>query len=137
MKASLALHVLILFIGLAPSWCLNFGLSTKTESSLNLPTVFVKIERTTTTTIFKTTTKVLLSGTFAASYNVVQILNKKGQLPQFFMTAYDQMETYSTTWRTIPETLTTTTQIYVELTVSNGTVITPEVPPVTFRTQFI
>ena len=114
--------------------CEGAGLSVKTDSSVIVPTVFVKIERTTTTTVYRTTTTVLLSGTFAASYNVVEIVNRKGQMPQFYMTAYDQIETHSTTWRSTAETFTTTTQIYVELSVSNGTTITPEIPPVTFRT---
>jgi len=84
------------------------------------PVVFVRITRTTTTTIYKTTTDILLSGTFAASYNIVEIINKKGKLPEFLFSAYETVETWSDTWGTTV-TITTTTQLDVGNIQSFGT----------------
>lgn len=86
--------------------------STLSTSGSLAPVVVVRLTRTTTTTIYRTRTDVLLSGTFVASYNIVEIKNKKGSLPEFSMTAYSQIETFSDTWRSaLP--ITTTTQLYV------------------------
>lgn len=82
------------------------------SSELSQPTVYVKLVRTTTSTVYSTTTDLKLTGTFVASYNIVEIINRKGMLPSFHMTAYSQLETYSDTWTT-PSTITTTTTITV------------------------
>ncbi len=71
----------------------------------------VRIIRTTTTTIYSTTTEIALTGSFVATYNIVEITNQKGSFPSFFMTLYDRLEYWSDTWMT--RTITTRTETII------------------------
>lgn len=77
-----------------------------------MPKIMVTRFRTITSTVYQTATEILLTGTFIASNNIVQITNKKGSPPEFFLTNNESMETWSQTWRVGP-TITTTTVIFV------------------------
>lgn len=89
---------------------LLLGLGLQAVAASSIVTVWVTMTRTTTSTVYRTSTDVRLTGTFAATYNIVEITNMKGQLPLFFMTVYADVETFQDTWGP-PSTITTTTEV--------------------------
>jgi hypothetical protein len=71
----------------------------------------VLIYETITTTVLETSTTIILTGAFVANYNIVEITNRKGEMPDFFLTNYAQPELYSETWTT--PTVTTTIRMTI------------------------
>lgn len=66
----------------------------------------VLIYETITSTVTQTSTTIILTGSFVANYNIVEITNSRGELPAFLLTNFAQPEVYSETWTT--PTVTTT-----------------------------
>lgn len=78
---------------------------------LNASVITRKVFETTTTTLYTTAMATVLTGTFAVTYNELTIVNKPGKPPNYLISNYQRLESYSDTWTTFTITTTTTTII--------------------------